>query len=271
MLGKVMKHEFMDTGRVLMPLNCAVLGLSILGAIMLWLDIWADYMMLLLVAVLLVDVLALIALSITSFIYLSVRFYKSMFGSEAYLTHTLPAGGFAKLNGKLLVGFIWNLLSTLLCVLSVFALVAAALSHVDEEIPWKQVVSEAETMLGMSIGSMMGMMLLFLVLSALHGLLMVYASMSIGQLFHKHKIGASVVTYIIFYVVIQVVSALIGVSGSVDMAETMEQIDPAYAAGYMVGDFYSDLIGESLIASAVFTVIFYVITAYICNKKINLD
>lgn len=271
MLGKVIKHEFKDTGKVLIPLNLAVLGVSLLGTVMLWLDIWADFMVLLRVAVLVLDVLSLMALSVTSLIYLAVRFYKSMFGSEAYLTHTLPASGFAKLNGKLLTAFLWDLLSSVLCMVSVFGLIAAALSHVDEEIPWKEVVAELESIFGMSLGAMTGMLLLLFVISALHGLLMIYASMAIGQLFQKHKIGAAVVTYIIFYVVIQIASMLVGLSGSADMMVVMETAEPAYAMGYLVGDFYRQLMGEVLVLSSVTTVIFYAVTAYICNKKINLD
>lgn len=271
MLGKVIKHEFMDTGKVLIPLNLGVCGLSVLSSVMLYLDVWADFMGLLLVAVLLADILALMALSLVSFIYLAVRFFKSMFGSEAYLTHTLPASGFAKLNGKLFVAFVWEMLSTLLCALSVVALVAAALSHVEEEIPWDKVVTELERILGMSVGGMMWMFLLLAVISAFHNMLMIYASMSIGQLFHKHKVGAAVVTYIIVYVVIQIIGMLMGMSGSVEMVEMMDQAETVNAMEYLVGDYYSGLMIESMAVSAVLAVVFYIVTAYICNRKVNLD
>lgn len=274
MLGKVMKHEFMDTGRVMLPLNLGALGVMLLGIIVVCLNFKGDMFTILKVATILLYVLALLVLGVIAYIYLAVRFYKSMYGSEGYLTHTLPASGFAKLNGKLLVALIWTIINAGVCVLSVFVLVAVALKRAEVAVPWDEVWQMLESMFHMSPGELVAWGILTAVVSSLHSLLMVYVSMSVGQLFHKHKVGASVLTYVIIYVVIQVISAIFSASRSIELfevSESVDAIDPGFTMGYLMGDFYKDLIVMSLIMSAVTAVVFYGITAYICHRKINLD
>lgn len=40
MLGKLFKHEFKDTGKVLLPLNLALIGVTIIGMVVLGLRIF---------------------------------------------------------------------------------------------------------------------------------------------------------------------------------------------------------------------------------------
>ncbi|MDE7436481.1 MAG: hypothetical protein K2N01_11775 [Lachnospiraceae bacterium] len=274
MLGKVMKHEFLDTGRVMIPLNLGAIGVLILGIMIECLNFPGDMLVILKVATILLYVFALMVLSVISYIYLAVRFYKSMFGSESYLTHTLPVGSFAKLNGKLLVALIWMLVNSAVCALSVIALIAVALKQADVTVPWGEVEQMLDMMFQMSPAALVAWCVLIFIVSSLQSLLMIYVSMSVGQLFQKHKIGASVLTYVIIYVVLQVISATVSATKSIalfEVSDSMDMIDPGFTMGYLMGDFYKDLLGMSLIMSAVCAVVFYGVTAYICNRKINLD
>ncbi|MDE7063828.1 MAG: hypothetical protein K2O73_11395 [Lachnospiraceae bacterium] len=274
MLGKVMKHEFLDTGRVMIPLNLGAIGVLILGIMIECLNFQGDMLVILKIATILLYVFALMILSVISYIYLAVRFYKSMFGSESYLTHTLPVGSFAKLNGKLLVALIWMLVNSAVCALSVIALIAVALKQADVTVPWGEVEQILDIMFHMSPAALVAWCVLIFGVSSLQSLLMIYVSMSVGQLFQKHKIGASVLTYVIIYVVLQVISATVSATKSIalfEVSDSMDMIDPGFTMGYQMGDFYKDLLGMSLIMSVVCVVVFYGVTAYICNRKINLD
>lgn len=274
MLGKVMKHEFLDTGRVMIPLNLGEIGVLILGIMIECLNFSGDMLAILKVATILLYAFAILILSVISYIYLAVRFYKSMYGSESYLTHTLPVGGFAKLNGKLLVALIWTLVNAAVCVLSVIALITVALKRADVTVPWGEVEQMLDMMFHMSPAALAAWCVVIVIVSALYSLLMIYVSMSVGQLFQKHKIGASVLTYVIIYVVLQVISAMTSVTKSIalfEVSDAADVIDPGFTMEYLVGDYYKDLLVMSLIMSAVCAVVFYGVTAYICNRKINLD
>lgn len=276
MLGKLFKHEFKDTGKVLLPLNLALIGVTILGAIMLGLKAFnGDGIVtgLVVSGLVMFYILAIIALFIVTYIYLMMRFYRSMYSDEGYLTHTLPVSTFSVLNTKIIVSVFWTFLTMVLTVLSVFALTFTAMDAagaLETTQTLSEVYAEFESDMGMSFGGFIGWFLLFMLLSSFSGILMIYCSISIGQLFNKHKVLASIVTYVIIYIVLQVANTLISLFQSMNsyMNET--------AMLYMEEDVtFMDLMGNTfgvtMIESVVLILIYYITCAYISNKHLNLD
>ena len=276
MLGKLFKHEFKDTGKILLPLNLALIGVTIIGMIVIGLKVFAiDGMVTTFLAISLVVfyILAIVALFIVTYIYLMMRFYRSMYSSEGYLTHTLPVSSFSILNTKILVSVFWAFLTMVLSAVSALALIVTALKSVGEisSDDWSAMRTELEYVFGMSVGSMIGWMLLLMLLSCLSGLLMIYCSISIGQLFNKYKVGAAIVTYVIIYIVLQIVNMIISLGKSMKA-----MTDPAY---YMTvydemssfRDIFSGPVTASIIQSVILIIIYYTVCAYISNKKLNLE
>ena len=108
MLGKVMKHEMKATWKVLFPLAMVLVGVTLIGMLMMNMQVFeTDMGALVGLAMLLLYIIGLIALSVTAFIFLLVRFYHSMYGAEGYLSHTLPVTTFSLINVKLLVAVFW--------------------------------------------------------------------------------------------------------------------------------------------------------------------
>lgn len=223
MLGKLFKHEFKDTGKVLLPLNLALIGVTIIGMVVLGLRIFdTDSIAVgfLAIALVLFYILAIVALFIVTYIYLMLRFYRSMYSSEGYLTHTLPASTFSILNTKILVSVFWAFLTMALSVVSVLALILTAFSASGElsSADLANFQTEMEHIFGISTGSLIGWGLLLMLVSSFSGLLMIYCSISIGQLFNKYKVGAAIVTYVIIYIVLQIVSMIVSLTQSLDTA-----------------------------------------------------
>lgn len=271
MLGKVIKNEFKDTWKVLLPLNLALIVVTICGMIALNIFSLQSNMAGFVVAgVSITYMLGLFALVITSFIYLAVRFYKSMYGAEGYLTHTLPVSSFSNLHGKMIVAVLWDFLSLVLTIASImalsYALVVNMSGAIGENPSVAMMVHEFEQVFGAPVWILILKVLGYLLLSAMSGLLMIYACLSIGQLFNKHKIGAAVVTYIIFYIIMQIISFLVMLGTQMDNFEKdMAMIDAGQSAAML-----PDMTG-AMIQTIVMIIIYYCITAYICNKKLNLD
>lgn len=271
MLGKLFKHEFKNTGCILLPLNLILIGFTLLGMIMLGLNVFSNsYMGFAAVAMLVIYIFGIIALFIVTYVFLMVRFYRSMYSAEGYLTHTLPVSPLATLNTKLAVSAFWVFLSMVLCFGSVYALVATAIRTYTGEFNSADFFTGFEDALGISAGTALAWALLFMVLSSLSGILMIYCSISIGQLFNKYKILAAIVTYVIFYLILQVVNMIIMVRSSISSAEEIPLVDNADQS--FLADFYGDVIGiPTMIQSVIMIVIFYAITAYISKKRVNLD
>lgn len=276
MLGKLIKHEFKDTGKVLLPLNLALIGVTIIGMIVLGLKIFeTDNIAIgfLIVALVLFYILAIVALFIVTYIYLMIRFYRSMYSSEGYLTHTLPISTFSILNTKILVSVFWAFLTMLLSVASVFALIFTALGASGElsSVDWSYFWSEMEYVFGTSIGAVIGWGLLFMLISSFSGLLMIYCSISIGQLFNKYKVGAAIVTYVIIYIVLQIVSMIVSLSHGLFTVNNTEYYTSVYNELTTFRELFGSSLTVSMIQSIVLIIIYYVTCVYISNKKLNLE
>ena len=274
MLGKVLKHEFKSTGKLLVPLNLVLIGITIIGMVVLRLNVFSnEHIALLAIGLMLIYILGLLTVVIVSFIYIAVRFYKSMFGAEGYLTHTLPVSNMTILNSKLLVALFWYMLCTILTITSVVCLVCAGFSGMGAPIVWSVIISQIEQVLGISVPILALWMFVLIAVSSLSGILMIYASLAIGQLFNKYKIPAAIVTYIVLYIIFQVIATLMIVKTSVDSINESVVISSA-ASGNATVDmaaFYGAPALISIVEALVFAVVYYIITYFICKKKLNLD
>lgn len=279
MLGKLIKHEWLSTWKV-PTILCIYLGiLTILGCISFLSPIWkTDGYIISIVAVLslVLYILSLFAISITIFVYFIVRFYRNMYTNEGYLTHTLPVKPYEHILAKGLIYFIWILITLIAMFSSVALLIITAVSSVDGDIMyiiWDALneVSLAELgelwhkTFGMSLGAHLFITIVTAIISLIYAILMIYTSISIGQLFNKHKVLASFVTYAAINFIIQIISSIIQIP-TYKLA-----LDSTFAdSSSFLGVFsYSTISG--LILNVVLTIVFAFVTEYITRKKLNLE
>ena len=93
MLGKLIKHEFRATGRIMLPLLGAELLLSVLAGLSIrGLDRMENmgFLGVTYVLTLVVFFLGLFALGVVAFVLMIQRFYKNLLRDEGYLAMTLP-------------------------------------------------------------------------------------------------------------------------------------------------------------------------------------
>lgn len=217
MLGKLMKHEFRATGRILLPIYLLLMVTTVFFNIMLRLTAQPAPMpngVATIIAVL--DgvakasfVIALIGTAVMTFALMIWRFYKNLMTDEGYLMFTLPANTDSILWSKLLTAVIWSFIT-----LAVFAAVVA-MSFVIQDangvreffrdlIPfWNSLDITAGQVI--SYGAEI---LAFAVSAVLASFLMFYAAISLGHSFSNHKILLSVVFYIVFSIALQIVMSM---------------------------------------------------------------
>jgi len=205
MLGKLLKHEFRATGRIMLPVFGVLLILSMLFNVSVRLSGKIDFPLLRiffgLVGV--AFVVGIIAAELLSLILMIYRFYRNMLGDEGYLMFTLPTDVHALVWSKLIVSFVWLLLTNLLILLIMF-FTAFSFSQTGLQEVFRQLPSWAETRqmlaeLGISVGMLTGLALeglLILLLAGLTVCLHFYASMSLGHMFSRRKILWSVLFFV---------------------------------------------------------------------------
>lgn len=276
MLKKLIKHEFKNTAKVMLAIYALVAIATLLGMIAFALmdsNTPSDTEGYISAIFLLLYVLSIFALFIVTYIYMCVHFYKSMYSDQGYLTHTLPVSPLTTLHVKLGVSFCWLFCTFLVMLLSVFLLLIGAthgefLSLFSSE----NLLSLNDTLaeIDATIGEIIATSIINIILSCISYLLMVFASISIGQLFNQNKIGFSIVAGIVIYFVEQI-------AGTIFMFAFMTSNSSSLADGslYSELEMTSSLWNNTLLSSSLLTLIFCIILYAICNvivrKHINLD
>jgi len=271
MLGKSMKYNWKSTYRVILLLNIYILISTLIGVITLKAGVWnsgSEGITGLGAMLFILYMLSVVFVSSVVVIYLAVRFYRNMYSDEGYLIHTLPVSKQDLLMSHVIVGTIHTLITTIIMLVCIFGLMFFLFTCLDSRTQAAlsltydpQMMTELEEAFAVNPVIKIIMLVLYLIFGSAHGVLMAFASISLGQLFTKHKIIGSIICYIGLYTIIQIASSLIvlpfmGLSlfGNVTMTQLLD-------CGILV---------ETIFA-VVCCGIFYFLCYYLLNKKLNLD
>lgn len=274
MLGKLIKHEFKAVTNIMLLINGCTLLLSLVGCLTFVSPLWElehDYIPIMAACSVVVYYIAIIAISFGCLIYLTLRFYKNMYTDEGYLMHTLPVTPRQLILSKGITALFWLLITSIMICFSVVSiLLSAFLKFMDRDElldAFSQLPEHFMEAYGMGMVQWMFWMGIVCVISSISALLMIYASISLGQLFSKHKVIASVGCYILLIVLNQVVSMIIMLPSSTSL---INMASYELSNGGMRSYFYYIWISTTAL-SLVSGVVYYFITEYVMTKKLNLE
>jgi hypothetical protein len=270
MLGKLIKHEFNATYMRYMVLYTGVIIFAILNKIF-WL-INTDNLFISVIKgfITFIYVLAIIAVFVMTIVFTIQRFYKNLIKEEGYLSFTLPVGTAEHIFSKLIVSFVWTVLSFIAVGISLLIMAFRTDAYSSFSIIWHQVQVFLSTYQGVT--RLIVEVIILVIISVFYVILMFYASMALGQLFSKHKIGGSILGYIGLYIVTQICSSLVmtvGMVGSPTYKRMLESnLNPLSNEGMT---FFSNLFLASIILQLVLSVAYFLITYFIFKKNLNLE
>lgn len=279
MLGKLFKYEFKNTSKLMLT----VYGIFIISTIISTIGLSTNVLQtdidrlplifqLMFFAVMMLYILSMFALFLVTFVYVCIHFYKTMYSDQGYLTHTLPVKPVALFNVKLTTAWVWMMGSMILFILSIFIMMFGAtqgeLIDIVLNSPIPQILEQFELVFGMKFLTFVFLMFVMMAFSCASYLLMVYASISIGQLFNQHKIVMAVVAGIVIYVLEQIAGSIILLLSGNSYFNTY-----VYEGfNVTVSDImFSTPVVASMIVSLLFAIAFYVTCVVIQKKHLNLD
>ena len=260
MLGKLMKYEWKSTWKLLVPANLLIVVMTFFACVTVRVDFFeyksnaVDFAA---VMIILMYILSMFVAMVGSVIYLIYHFYTSTYGDQGYLLHTLPVDKHHIIIAKVLVSSIWVTISSFLIYASVLFLFNA------EEDIFNDFLSIVKFRVAgvyhddYTIFSII-MALIALAVELLARVLKVTACISLGQLSSNHKLLTAIAFYYAIYIVQQIVNviyyAFLGLIGN--------------RTG--VWDFGTSW-EYALITGLIYTVVFYLLTWHVMDKKLNLD
>ncbi len=274
MLKKLLKHEWRGLWKIpLLLLGILLLGTLALGfsfALPIWDEDWFGFGFSL-VATFLVYYALVIGVPMGINIYLVVRYYKSMFTDEGYLTHTLPATTHQLLLSKSIVMGAWNVISTLALGGSVFIILSMLyVFQIQKEVSLTELFEEFGRLFRMMIedGGFqdLGGFAISAIILALAGMvcntMKLIGAISLGQLLRRHRILGAIGAYFGFNIITGIAEFIITIPYAV-FAGT----------GYMEGlyDFDSRLYLINAVLYVAVGVGLYFMSEYLTRKQLELE
>ena len=243
MFWNLVRYEFKNVNKWFLALYAAVLSLSVIIGIQgssLSSTYYQDKGVVMLVFLSLVFGGLVITLSISTLILIIQRFKGSVYYRRGYLTLTLPVSEHQILSAKLLGAFVWSLASTVVFLFSLYIIISMLQ-------PDAFLSSFAEYMLK-NYTDNFWLALISYIFNTLAGILCIYLSISIGQLFNEYRTALAVVAYI----AIQVVLGFITLNLRIDFD-------------------YNWVLSFEIFKDLILSVGFYLGTYYILKNKVNLQ
>ena len=277
MLGKLMKHEFRATGRIMLPLLGAELLLSVLaGFSVRGLERIENMGFLGITYILTLSVffLGLFALAVVAFVLMIQRFYRNLLRDEGYLAMTLPASVDEQIWAKLLVSFVWFAAVTVLSAVAMLVLVSIGSRmqllrdmFFDEQI--REVIREITSHVGggnIALFALESVVLFFLGTCAT--CLRCYSALAIGHSAADHKMLLSFVAYFVIGMALSLLqnAFTFGLLPNLDIEQLLMNVDTLegglrFAHGAMWA-------GVAL--SLLYSALFYFVTRWFLKNKLNL-
>lgn len=276
MLGKLLKYDWKSFWKVPAIINISLIIITIAGAISLVSPLWKetnDIIMSLMLISVSFYCMAIFAGSIAVSVYIAVRYYKNVYTDEGYLTHTLPVKPRDIILSKLLVGFIWTVITGLVISFSILLLLGVAAGvqgdyDLIQELAYafREIAYFFKTEIGISPAFFLFTLLVYIIVSNVFSILMLLSSVALGQLFPKHKVMGAVIWYIVEYIIVQCGSILF-----VNLPTQLLNSRYNYMDGFAVGRYFMSFIWGITVIIVILSVIMFCITELIMRKNLNLD
>ena len=272
MLGKLLKHEFHATGRVMWVIYVAMLGLSAMANVALrLLDNPALTIMLVrgvLRLAVVVWVLSLIIGGVATVVLMVKRFHKNLLTDEGYLMFTLPANVHQLVFAKLIAAAVWLVATA--AVIALCVLIGGAGENIDIRLMLSFLFNNDLTALEtFSVAVIILEIILMSLLSCALSCLQFYSAMSIGHGFANHKVLWSVVFYFIQCFVIQMLT----VTAVILLAFYGENVvvPPSWADSLSPLAVWHLTVLMVFLAEVMVGAVFYILTVVNLRRRLNLE
>lgn len=279
MLAKLIKHELVASGRIMLPMFVLVAVLTILNSI----TIHFSRLEILNGLIATIYGLALMVMFILTAVVIIYRFYKNLTTDEGYLMFTLPVRPWQLVLSKLLCALIWTVACSVVMILTLFVIGGSGISTdlIDVFPVLAQGLSEANAATGGQIPALIIEFILACLIGAAATILQVYVAIALGQLFNKSRVAAAVGFYIGISIVLQILAVALMLGGAMALQSIpmLANAIEAYAEGLV--DSGSGAVNAATtlqwffnmttLWNAVLSVIFFFTTTTIFKRRLNLE
>lgn len=263
MLKKLFKHEWKIVSRMMLAVHGLVVLIAVLSKIFMIIMGGSNIEGTTALLLMMVNIVIVASACVFTMVYSGFRFYKSVFTEQGYLTNTLPVTKNQIILAKGFVAVLWQIIDVVI-VASALAFIVITKDNINVSIFTELLNAFVMPETAMAVWCT----LIALVLSPIVTTLQLYFCVAVGNLFTGHKIlgaiGAFAVTYTIREVIDLVSVMIIGV-------QEITQIGSAEMLQTQVLNVVDATLVITIVVTIVFSVLYYMGTKWIMDKKLNLQ
>lgn len=267
MLGKLIKYDLKSVSRLLIPLHLILIVVSFLGRFIMITKAYKTLPVVMVGFLISGYIIFLVVIAYTTTFLILHRFYKNLFSDEGYLTWTLPVTPGQHLFTKLISGSIWMIFDYTIMFLSlgIVFLVPDVLKHSGN------IIQEMDQALKMSTATFFISTFIVGLVAIPTGIAFYYFCITLGQLFSKHRVIASIIMYFAISTLVGIIMLTIMIAvGLLPLITGANLTNPTFAAptpsDYMIRSYYLSGVG-----SIIQGILSYIGALYIMKKRINLE
>lgn len=270
MLGKLIKHEFRATGRIMLPLFLVMLFVSVLANFAIkHFDntVESSIMRVFMVIIIIIFFIGLASMIFVSLILTVNRFRSNLLGDEGYLTFTLPVSVHSLIWSKVIVSTVWFIAAVAVMICSgLIAAFEVAFIH-DFARLIKQIFDSITTNDVIEVTGITVQFAVMTVLSCATLCLIFYSAVSVGHGFANHKMLFSVIAFFVISIAMSLIDTAIG--NLIDMINLDNGLIEV-ALSDSTKEFHIDMAIANLVI-ALHGAVYYIITVYNLKHRLNLE
>lgn len=282
MLGKLIKYEWKGLKKPLLILLLVLLGITLLTGILIltinpkYDEVTIGFSVMFTMISIFLYYFGIIACTVGTMLIIAIRFYKTCYTDEAYLTHTLPVSAKQLVAAKTITAILCHLITLLFIALTAVLLVGIFVTHMINlgefqmsDLPsdvFAEMNAEFAEEFGIGFAGYFLYLGIYCLLSSVCGIILVLGCVSLGQLYTKHRILGAIIAYFAVTAIMQFVTyaAMIPMYGKIFAAEFAGESIPMFTA-------LQPIFIITLVFSIILSIIMYFVNIHMMTKRLNLE
>lgn len=287
MLGKLIKYEWKGFRIPLLIMIIVLIGTTALTSSIILAfnpnsnEVSAVFATLSLWIILLMYYVSIIGCSLGIMLIIVVRFYKTCYTDQGYLTHTLPVSTQKILIVKITSSAVVSILMTLATVTSVFIVLNLGVNRIVSIFAGESygylggnvllnafatLFSEFKDEFGISFGWYIAYLIVYFIIAIIANITTILGCVSLGQLYAKHRIIGAIIAYL-------VVQFIMNVLGNISTILTYSSMfdNSARSKNFSTLRSMTPNMNITLLFVVVLAVVMYFVNLHMMTKKLNLE
>lgn len=285
MLGKLIKYEWKGYRLPLIVMLIILAGTTALtcGVILTinpkYDEVLTGYSVLALVFSIFLYYFGIIGCTVGMMLIAAIRFYKTCYTDQGYLTHTLPVTPLQLLNAKLITAVLTYLLILAAIAGTVCIIMNVSVNHIlnmaSFNSSWTRemlregmsdVASAFEELFGVRFTPLLVYSIIYSILSSIASIISIFGCVSLGQLYAKHRVLGAIAAYFI----LQFIQRIAGYLCTLPMYAKIIQAESRHQELTFFNT-YSPSMTWMLIVSIAIAIALYFANLHMMTKRLNLE